>query len=154
MAKKFLDKLSANTFRKLLNIWPPFLGAGIKVLFISDDFREAKVCLKFRFYNKNYVNTQFGGSMFAMTDPFYMMILLKNLGKDYIIWDKAGQINFKKPGASDLTATFKFSDEEIQEIKKQADTNEKYVFDKPVDIFNEAGEIVATVVRTLYVKKK
>ena len=153
MIKKWLAK-SSNTLRIGINLWPPFLGAGIKILSISSDFREVKVVLKLRWYNTNYVGTHFGGSMFAMTDPFYMLILIQNLGKDYIVWDKAAQIQFKKPGRGKLSATFTFSLEEIDAVKHQADNNEKYIFDRSVDIFNEQGEVVATVTRTLYVKRK
>lgn len=148
------SSLSPNGFRILLNIWSPFRGAGIKIEYISPDIREVRVGMKLQWFNQNYVGTHFGGSMYAMTDPFYMLILIKNLGSGYIVWDKAATIEFKKPGKGKITAHFIFPEEEIAAIKQQADVNGKYVFDKSVDIINEEGEVVATVVKTLYVRNK
>ena len=81
---KFKLLTSPKTCKLVFNLWPPFLGTGIKVIYISDDFKEVKLRLKLRFYNKNYINTQFGGSLFAMTDPFFTFMLLKQLGNNYL----------------------------------------------------------------------
>lgn len=89
-----------------MNIWPPFLGAGIRVKEIDEEFKFARVELKSGLLNRNYVGTHYGGSLFSMTDPFYMLMLLHNLGKDYIVWDKAAEINYKKPGKGRLRADF------------------------------------------------
>jgi hypothetical protein len=89
-----------------------------------------------------------------MTDPFYMLMLIKNLGDNYIVWDKAAYIDFKKPGRNTLHASFVFSAEELEDIRKKADENEKYVFDKHVDVFDEQGDVVASIVKTLYVRRK
>lgn len=153
-ANNWRNKISAWIFRKVFNLWPPYFGTGISVDKISADYRHVEVSMKLHWYNKNYVGTHFGGSMYAMTDPFYMLILIQNLGKDYIVWDKAAYIEFKKPGRGTLRATFKFTEEEIQAIRHQANINEKFVFDKPVDLINQDGEIVANIVKTLYVRKK
>ncbi len=84
------------------NIWPPYFGAGIRIEHVNEDFRYVRVALKRSWYNSNYVGTQFGGSMYSMTDPFFMLILINNLGKDYIVWDKAARIEFIKPGKKSL----------------------------------------------------
>jgi len=141
-------------YRKLLGLWPPYLGTGISIDKVSMDYRHVEVSMKLRWYNQNYVGTHFGGSIFAMTDPFHMLILMKNLGKDYIVWDKAAHIEFKRPGRGTLLAAFDFSEEEIQAIRQQVDVNGKFTFDKSVDVVNPEGEIIATVVKTLYVRKK
>lgn len=135
-------------------VYPPYWGTGFRIKTISKDYRFIEVYMKLRWYNKNYVGTHFGGAIYSMIDPFYMLILMKNLGKDYLVWDKAAYIEFKKPGRGTLRASFTFSEEEITAIRKQVDANEKFVFDKPVDIFNEDGIVVASVVKTLYVGKK
>jgi len=147
-------KRSANTLRIVANLWRPFRGAGIKIVDVADDYREIKVQMKLRWYNKNYVGTQFGGSMYAMTDPFYMMMLINNLGSEYIVWDKGAQIDFIKPGRSTVHAHFIFTESEIADIKQQANTNKKYVFQKPVDIIDDEGTLIASVIKTLYVRKK
>ena len=148
------DKMPANFLRRIGNLWLPFWGAGIKIVHISPDYRLIQVQLKLRWYNKNYVGTHFGGSMYAMTDPFYMMMLINNLGKQYIVWDKGAKIDFLKPGRGTLSVTFEMSEQEIQAVKNKADTDGKYVFDIPVDVRNEQGEIVASVIKTLYIRKK
>lgn len=152
--RRFSASLSPNGFRILLNIWSPMRGAGIKIEYIAPDYREVKVGLKLQWFNQNYVGTHFGGSIYAMTDPFFMLMLIKNLGSGYIVWDKAATIEFKKPGKGKITAHFAFSAEEIVAIKQQADTNGKYIFDRPVDVINEQGEVVASIVKTLYVRNK
>src|SRR6185312_12769568 len=116
--------MSANLIRKLAgekapvwaikllgNIWAPYLGAGIEIKEMSNDMRRITVRLKKRWYNANYVGTQFGGSIYAMTDPFFMLILIENLGRDYIVWDKAANIRFRKPGKTDLYAKFEVTEE-------------------------------------------
>lgn len=146
--------MKAKLFKRLINMWPPYLGAGIRIKHISDDYKRFDVEMKMRFYNKNYVGTHFGGSLYAMTDPFYMMILIKNLGKDYIIWDKGAKIDFKKPGKGKLSATFNLNAKQIADIKKQADTNYKTEPTFKVQIKDESGDVVAEVDKVVYVRRK
>ena len=105
--------------------WPPFLGAGIRVAHLSDDFREAVVELKLGLLNRNYVGTHFGGSLYTMTDPFFMIMLLHNLGGDYLVWDKSGSIEYVAPGRGTVRARFALSAERIAEIRAQAAGGEK-----------------------------
>ena len=151
---RFLNKIPAKYFRIGLNCWPPLLGAAIKVTYIAPDFKHIKAQMKLHWYNCNYVGVHYGGSMFSMTDSFYMLMLQKNFSSDYIIWDKAASIDFKKPGRTTLFAEFIFTDEELQAIKDKAANHEKYLFDKTVDLKDTNGDIIATVVRTLYVRLK
>lgn len=148
------DKMKPNTFRKFLNLWPPFLGAGVKVTHIAEDYSSADVQMKLHKWNKNYVGTHYGGSLFSMTDPFYALILIKNLGKDYIVWDKASEIKFKKPGKGVVSAHFNIAKEKLKEIKDQADNNDKVEPTFVVQIKDEAGDVVAEVSKTLYVRRK
>lgn len=146
--------MKKSSLLKLINFWPPFIGAGIRVRNIAKDFTSINVEMKMRFWNKNYVGTHFGGSMYAMTDPFYMLMLMENLGKDYIVWDKAADIRFKKPGKGKLTASFNISKERIAEIKAEADANPKAEPRFLVEIKDEQGNIVAEVDKTIYVCHK
>ena len=154
LLRKNANRIPAGLLRRLGNLWLPFWGAGIKIVYASPDYREMRVQLRLRWYNKNYVGTHFGGSMYAMTDPFYMMMLINNLGRDYIVWDKGAQIEFKKPGRGTLSVKFTLNEKQIQSIKEKADTEGKYVFELPVEVTNESGEVVAAVSKTLYVRKK
>jgi len=151
---RFRQNLSPTALKIIMNLWPPFLGTGIKIETISDDFRHVEVSLTLRWYNQNYVGTHFGGSIYALADPFFMLILIKNLGPDYIVWDKAAYIDFKKPGLSKICANFILSEEQITDIRRKADDNEKYIFDLPVDVIDQEGEIVASITKTLYVRNK
>lgn len=146
--------MKKSSMLKLINFWPPFVGAGIRVKKIADDFRDITVEMKFRFWNKNYVGTQFGGSIYAMTDPFYMLILLENLGKDYIVWDKSASVNFIKPGKGTLTARFNITQERLDEIKHAADNNYKTEPVFKVEVKDQNGQIVAEVDKVLYVRRK
>jgi acyl-coenzyme A thioesterase PaaI-like protein len=142
-------------FRKLIGIWPPYLGSGIRVKKINPTFTAIDVEMKLRFWNQNYVGTQFGGSLYAMVDPFLMFILMENLGPGYIVWDKAATIRFKKPGRGTVRAHLEISKERIEEIRKQANENPKVEPVFQVTVLNEDGStVIAEVEKTLYVRRK
>jgi acyl-coenzyme A thioesterase PaaI-like protein len=140
--------------RFLFNLYPPYLGAGIKVEEISDNYQYLRVRLKLRFYNRNYVGIQFGGSMYSMTDPHYMLLLINNLGPEYIVLDKAASIDYVKPGKTDVIAEFRIDDALINTVKEKTKDGDKYFFDLPVNIVDINGQLIATLVKTLYVRKK
>ena len=146
--------MKPNMLKFGMNIWPPFLGAGIKVKHIAPDYREIVVSLKLRWYNRNYVGTHFGGSLAAMTDPFYMLMLIQILGRRYTVWDKTSTINFIAPGRGTVTACFTLQDDEIAEIKNKTANGDPYFPEFSVDIVSESGEVIARVDKTLYVRKK
>ncbi len=152
--KKISNGITPKMFGRIMTCYPPFIGAGISVKEINSDYTYIKVQMKLTWYNRNYVGTQFGGSLYAMTDPFFMLMLLRNLGNEYIVWDKAASIDFIKPGLGTVTAEFKLEQQIIAHAKQQADDNGKYVFDLPVEIVNKDNEVVAKVIKTLYVRKK
>ncbi len=138
----------------MLNVWPPFLFSGISILEISKDFRHAKVRLKKKALTSNYVGTLFGGSLFAMTDPFYMVMILKNLGSDYIVWDKRSEIEYVSPGKASVFAEFNLGDLELAEIRREVEANGKYLKWFEVDIKTGDGTVVAIVKKQIYVRKK
>jgi hypothetical protein len=110
--------------------------------------------MKMRWYNRNYVGTHFGGSIYAMTDPFYMLMLIRILGKAYVVWDKSASIEFIKPGTGTLTAEFHISKSLIDQIVTQTAGGEKYLPNLPVEIKDQNGHSVARVIKTLYIRKK
>ena len=140
--------------RRLLNLWPPFLFCGIRVLGISDDWRHARVVLRKRWYNRNYVGTQYGGSLFSMTDPFWMVLTLQCLGRDYIVWDKAAEIEFVAPGREDVFAEFRIDEALLDEIRAATANGEKYLRWCETPITTAGGELVARVRKQLYVRRK
>lgn len=141
-------------FKLLINLYPPYWATGITLQSISPDYQELIVRMKMRWYNRNYVRTHFGGSLYAMTDPFFMLMLMQILGKDFIVWDKSAQIDFIKPATGTVSARFLITEEQIEEIKNNTADGQKYLPRFSVDIENEAGEKVARVVKTLYIRKK
>ncbi|MDD5175389.1 MAG: DUF4442 domain-containing protein [Sterolibacterium sp.] len=146
-------KLNAGALRFAMNLWPPFVGAGIRVLDIAPDHRSAKVRLCMRWYNRNYNGTQFGGSLYAMTDAFFAMILIWNLGRGYAVWDKEARIQYKRPGRGAVTASFVLTDAQIAEVRAKTASGEKFEPTYRVDVVDAAGQVVATVDKTIYIRR-
>lgn len=132
----------------------PLWGANIKVSDCNEDLNWFQVQLKLSRMNKNIMGTHFGGSLYAMCDPFYMWILMENLGKDFIVWDKAATIRFKKPGTGTVTAEFEISKEVIESIRKEVMEKGKNDYYFSTIIKNELDQVVAEVDKTVYVRYK
>lgn len=139
---------------RMVNFYLPFLGAGIQVVHRESDDHTIKVQMKLTRFNLNAVGTHFGGSLYAMCDPFFMLILMQNLGRDYVVWDKAATIRFLKPGRGTVTAVFHVPPETIEGLRNGADQGEKIEPLFSVDVVDESGEVVATVEKRLYVRRK
>lgn len=139
---------------RLINVWPPYLGAGIRVTRISEDLRTYEVRMKLGWFNRNYVGTQFGGSLYSMCDPFFMLIVLEGLGRGYEVWDKWASIRFRRPGRGTVYATFHVPEEEIEAIRREADAQGKTEPRFTVEVRDEAGEVVAEVEKLLHVRRK
>ena len=140
--------------RMLLNMWPPFLGAGIRIRQLASDWKTIDVEMKLRWWNRNYVGTHYGGSLYSMADPFLMLMLIENLGKDYIVWDKSASIRFRKPGRGTVFASFRVSEEQIREIKQALNSQEKIERSFKVELKDESGGVIAEVEKLLHVRKK
>jgi len=147
-------QFGAGGMRRLFNVWPPFRAAGIRVRDIAPDFRSATVELRMRLLNRNYVGTHFGGSLFSMTDPFFMILMMKNLGPGYVVWDKQATVRFLKPARGTVTARFHLPPERIDEARRATSAGEKFEPVFSVDIVDESGVRVADVEKTLYIRKK
>lgn len=140
--------------RVMLNLWPPMIGAGIHVEYIAANYQEARVRMRQRLLNSNLFGTHFGGSLFAMTDPFYTLLVLHQLGRAYVVWDKRSEIDFMLPARGTVRAVFRVTDSMIEDIRTATAGGDKYEPSYEVDICNRAGEVVARVVKTLYVRRK
>jgi Domain of unknown function (DUF4442) len=145
---------TAHALRRWINFWPPFLGAGIRLKYIAPEMKAIDVEMKLHFWNANYVGTHFGGSLFAMTDAFYMLMLMANLGRDYIVWDKAATIRYRKPGRGTVRAEFRLSDSQIEHIREKLKTLPKYEPVFTVEVKDDAGVVIAEVEKLLHVRKK
>ena len=133
-----------------INAYAPFVGAGIRVVRQSDDLRSVDVEMKLTPENRNYFGTHFGGSLFAMTDPFYMVMLHHALGEGFVVWDKAGSIRFRRPGLTTVRAHFELTDERLAEIRAALarDGTCDAVF--PVEVVDPLGEVICVVERVVY----
>lgn len=146
--------MRATLTRWWLNLYGPYMGAGVHVERISPDFLACDVVMRLRPWTRNAVGTHFGGSLYSMVDPFYMLMLMPLLGDDYIVWDQAAQIDFVRPGRGTVRAAFRLSPAQIEDIRRQAATGAPVRPVLPVEVRDEAGEVVARVQKTLYVRLK
>ena len=147
-------KVSARTLRRVLNIWPPFLFSGIRVRELADDWRHARVELREHWYNRNFVGTHFGGSLFAMTDPFWMIMTLQALGDGYIVWDQAGEIEFVKPGRGTVVAEFRLDDAVLDGIRAATANGGKHLHWFETEIRDQDHAVVARLRKRVYIRRK
>ena len=147
-------RMDHRLFRHGINLWPPFLFAGIHLTELSADYTRARVELRLRPWNRNYVGTHFGGSLFAMTDPFWMLMVLHHLGRDHVVWDKAGEIEFVKPGRGVVRADFTLTPADLDDLRARAAGGAKVLRWFENDVVDADGEVVARVRKQLYVRRK
>lgn len=138
----------------LMNLYPPFLGAGVRIVHVARDLRTFEVKMPLTRLNRNYLGTHFGGSLYSMCDPFYLLILAENLGPAYVVWDKAATIRFRRPGRGRVTARFHIPEEQIAEIRAAADRGEVIEPVFTVQVQDRVGRLVAEVEKLLYVRRK
>jgi acyl-coenzyme A thioesterase PaaI-like protein len=144
----------ARFLRRLMHLYPPYLGAGVRVTRVAEDLSRVDVELRFTPWNRNYVGTHFGGSLYSMCDPFFMIMLMSRLGPDYVVWDKAAAIEFLRPGRGTVHARFELEEDRVAEIRHRADAGEKVLPRFEVVVRDAEGEPIARVEKTLYVRRK
>lgn len=144
----------AGFFRWVMSCFPPYWGTGISVSEVSPDFGRIVVVMKDKVWNRNALGTHFGGSLYAMCDPFYCLMLIARLGRGYVVWDQAASIEFIKPGQGRMKAEFVLTDAQIADIRAQAEGGKKVLPEFEVLITNEANDVVARVHKTLYVRER
>jgi acyl-coenzyme A thioesterase PaaI-like protein len=149
-----VGKLSPKALRWLMNLWPPFLGAGIRVRHIGADFRTVLVDMRLGVGNRNHAGSHFGGSLYAMTDPFFGLMLLHNLGAGYAVWDKAGSIDYVAPGRGRVWARFELNADDLAQVIRMTDSGDKHLHLFKVDIKDNDGMVVARVEKIVYVRRK
>ena len=139
--------------RLWLNLWPPFLGSGIRVTRLDPDWRAIDVEMKLRFFNRNYVGTHYGGSLYSMTDPFYMLMLIENLGRDYVVWDKSASIRFRlgpRPCNGNVSPQRRTTGGHSATMQAAEKIEPTFT----VEVKDESGEVVAVVDKVVQVRKK
>lgn len=154
------ESLKSKGFRIGMNRYPMFFSTGAKVMFWSADWSEVLVKLKLNIWSRNYVNTIFGGSMFAATDPFYVIMFMHMLGKDFVVWDKSASIKFKRPAKKPLYAAFKITPEILEKVKDDVKTNGETThvaiiqwIDKDQNVYSELERLIYIADKKFYKEK-
>lgn len=150
MPESFRTKLTRWGF----NFFPAYRGTGGRLTYIADDFHSIRIKLPLSWRTRNYVGTIFGGSMYGAVDPMYMVMLIRILGKGYVVWDKAATIRFKRPGRETLYAEFVVTPDEVEQIKLELESSKSIERVFQVNLINEAGKVHAEVEKTLYIASK
>ena len=141
-------------YKKLLNLYPPFIGAGIRLKKYNKEGTSYLVEMKLRWYNRNVYGTHFGGSLYAMCDPFFVFVAYAHFGDNYIIWDKSASIEFKRPGKGTVRALFYISDDRLVEMKETVDKEGKKTFHFIAEVKDKDEKVVAVVNKEIYIRKK
>jgi acyl-coenzyme A thioesterase PaaI-like protein len=147
-------RLSPNVLRWLMNCWPPFLALRVHIEHIAPDWHHLRVRMKLGLRNRNFVGTHFGGGLFAMVDPFCMIPMMQILGKDYVVWDKAGRIDFIAPGRRTVFADIRFTPAQVAEARAKTAGGARFEPTFAIDILDDEGTLVARVEKTLYIRKR
>jgi acyl-coenzyme A thioesterase PaaI-like protein len=153
LLQRIARRLGNQRFLKLMRFYPPYLGAGIRVREASPDLSRVEVEMPLTFWNQNFVGTHFGGSLYSMCDPFFMLMLMARLGPDYVVWDKAATIEFVRPGRGSVSAVFEITHAQVEDIRRQADGGGKVLPRFEVVVVGEDGKAVARVEKTLHVRR-
>lgn len=143
----------AAAVRERLNGYPPYAGAGIEATYVSPAADEIRVRMPLTEGNTNLVGTHFGGSLYAMVDPHLMILLMRRLGPDYVVWDRAATIDFLKPGRRTVQAAIRVTEDEIDAVRAATAGGEKHLPEWLIEIVDEGGEVIATVKKVLYVRR-
>jgi acyl-coenzyme A thioesterase PaaI-like protein len=135
------------------NHFPAYFGSGARITSIAPDWRDVRVTIPLNWRTRNYVGTVFGGSMYAGVDPIYMMMLIQVLGKDYVVWDKAASIRFRKPGNGTLYARFRLSQDETDVIRTALEAQPSIDRFYHIELVDGTGTVRAIVEKTIYIRK-
>ncbi|HEX2834026.1 MAG TPA: DUF4442 domain-containing protein [Thermoanaerobaculia bacterium] len=147
------ESFDSRVMRWKFNLFPAYRGTGGRVQYIAADFREVRVALPLTFRTRNYVGTIFGGSMYAAVDPIYMIMLIRNLGRGFVVWDKAASIRFRKPGRTTLYATFRLDEAELDAIRTATANGEPVDRTYNVELVDRSGVPHATIEKIIYIKR-
>jgi acyl-coenzyme A thioesterase PaaI-like protein len=137
-----------------MNLFPAYRGTGARVDYIAADSREVRIRLPLSWRTRNYVGTIFGGSLYGAVDPIYMIMLLRILGPEYVVWDKAATIRFRKPGRWTLYATFTIDDAEVEAIKSATANGEPADRTYHVSLVDDDGVVHVDVAKIIYIRRK
>jgi len=76
------------------------------------------------------------------------------LGSDYVVWDRAGQIEFLAPGRQRVAAEFEVTEELLEELRAETGGGDKVLRWLETDVVSADGTVVARVRKQLYVRRR
>ena len=135
------------------NLFPAYWGTGARVTYIASDWQEVRITLPLSWRTRNYVGTIFGGSLYGAVDPFYMIMLIKLLGPQYTVWDKAAAIRFRRPGRSTLEAQFLVTPEIVESIRAELRHEPKVDRLFTVELHSRDGTVHAVIDKTIHISR-
>lgn len=141
-------------FKWLFNVSPMYRSTGGRIVAVSDDFKYVKIKLPLNYQTKNYVGTLYGGHMYSCVDGIYMVQLINILSKDYVVWDKAATIRFRRPGNQTLFAEFVISDELLAQIEEDINELKEKDFTLTVNLVDKEGKVYAEIEKIIYIANK
>ena len=136
------------------NLFPAYRGTGGRVTHIADDWHRVSVKVPLSWRTRNYYGTIYGGSIYGAVDPIFVLMLVKILGGEYIVWDKAAKIRFKKPGKETLYVDFILTPDEIAAIRDLAENERSIDRIYNIELRDKAGVVHAIIEKTIYIAKK
>ena len=136
------------------NLFPAYWGTGARVTYIAGDWQEIRITLPLSWRTRNYVGTIFGGSLYGAVDPFYMIMLIKLLGPEYTVWDKAAAIRFRRPGRSTLKAQFFITPEMVDSIRSELVQVPKVDRIYSVELRSGDNTVHAIVEKTIHISRR
>ena len=138
----------------MLNHYAPYTGAGIEIAKIDLPNYHIRIKMPLTRKNQNIVGVHFGGSLYSMVDPFYMLLLMHHLGPKYIVWDKTATIKFLTPSRGTVYADIRLDFQEVEQIKTLTKNYTPVIRRYSLNIFDEAGLRIAEIEKTLYIRRK
>lgn len=148
------ESFKSRGFRWGFNIFPAYRGTGGRVTYIAHDWHKVQVKVPLTLRTRNYYGTIYGGSMYGAVDPIYVLMLVKILGPEYTVWDKAAKIRFKKPGRETLFVDFELGPDEISEIKRLAEEHKSVDRVYHLELKDKNGVVHAFIEKTIYISKR
>ncbi len=145
------ESWESRKMRWMFKLFPVYMGTGASITYIAGDYKELRVKIPLSWRTRNYVGTIYGGSIYSAIDPMYMLMLMRILGKEFVVWDKAANIKFKKPGTDTLYANFIITEEELASIKQQVADKGEVNYNFNLDIVDKNGIVHASVEKLIYV---
>ncbi len=150
MSESFRSRL----LRFAFNLYPCYRRTGVRVTYVAADYAEVRIKLPLNWKTRGYWGTTFGGSMYGAIDPVLLVMLARRLGPDYMVWDKAATIDFKKPGRSTLYARFRIEESELDEVRRLLAEQPRIERTYAIELTDAAGVVHAAFTKTLHLRNR